>query len=127
MTLGVALHPLLEVAVPELDHPVAARAHQVVVVVATAESVAQLAGVVRERIDGAALVEKRECPVDGGETDVHPAAAQAIVDLRRGRVVCLARQLLDDQDTLRRVPDAVGREEGGCLLGPGHLSSIAAQ
>lgn len=75
------------------------------------EPVAELAGVVRERVDRAPLLEQAERPVDRGQPDVGALTAQAVVEACRGDVVVLAGELLDDEDALRRLPDAVPGED----------------
>jgi len=73
--LGAALHPRLEIAVRQLDDAVAAGADEVMMVDVAAEPVAELACVVRERIDGAMLVEERQCPVHGRQPDAGALSA----------------------------------------------------
>ena len=70
MPLGAALYPTLEVAIVELDDPVALGADEMMVVLVAAEPVAELPGMVGERVDHALFGEDRERPVHGREGDV---------------------------------------------------------
>ena len=120
--LGAPLDPGVEIAVVQLYHPVAPRAHQVVVVRVGAQPVADLSGVVGHRVDRALFVKQREGPVDGGQADVHSALPQPVVELHRSRVIRLVRELLDYQDTLRSLADALAREKRTCLLCSRHVA-----
>src|SRR5215218_362294 len=86
---GAALQPVLELAVAQLDDPVALVAYEVVVVPVAAEAVAGVARVMHERVDDAVIAEKRERSVHGRQADTLAPRAQASVDLLRGRVVGL--------------------------------------
>jgi len=119
--LGAAPYPRLQVAVRELDDAMAARADQVVVVNVSAEPVAELAGVVGERVHRAVLLEEGQRAVDGGEPDVGASSTQPVVQLAGGDVVVLARQLLDDPDSLGRLPDPAPGEKDGCLIRRAHV------
>ena len=106
--------PRVEVALVELDDAVAALADQVVVVSAAAQAVAGLARAVRERVDSAALGQRREGAVDGCEADALALRAQAIVDLLRGRAVGLGARTSSTRDPLgrRADPEAASAERG---------------
>jgi hypothetical protein len=103
---GDALEPRLEVALLELDHFVASRAHEMVVVLLAAEAVAHLARVVGERLDDARVGEEAQGPIDGRETGRPAAPPQPLVQLLSRRVVPLANELPEDSHALRGRPHA---------------------
>ena len=114
---GDVVEPRVETAVRELDHAMAARANEVVVVLPAAEAVAGLARPVREHVDDALVGQDREGPVDRREADPLPAGSEALVQLLGGRVVRLAGELGKHAQALRRRPQASLLEERdrGCL------------
>ena len=93
---------LIEAALRQLDNPVATGANEVVMVALAAEPVASLGGIVRERVDDPVLGQRAERPVDGREADSLAAGAQAAVELLRGDVVRLARELVEHPQPLPR-------------------------
>src|SRR5262249_12776210 len=121
-TVGTAEpgEPRLQVALAELHHTVAALADEVMVVAAAAQAKARLAGTVRKRVDGAALRERGERPVDGREADAPALRAQAIVDLLGGCAVRLVAQCLEHGDALRRRAQAEAGEECAVALHSRH-------
>jgi hypothetical protein len=119
--LCTSFHPRLEIAVGQLDDAMAAGADEMMVVDVAAQPVAELAGVVRQRVHGAVLMEERQRPVHGGQPDAGALPAQPVVELTSGDVVALARQLLDDLEPLGRLPDPVAGEESGCLIRRAHV------
>ena len=128
---GDVVEPRVEPAVRELDHAVAARAHEVVVVLAAAEAVAGLARAVREHVDDAFVGQDGERAVHGGEADALPAGAEALVQLLRGGVVRLARELREHARALRRRADAPLAEQCRCLPlrlpRPGHAATVPGE
>ena len=110
-----AVEPGVELAVADLDDPVAVGADEVVVVRVAAPAVAELATVVRERVDGAGAREQGERPVDGREADPLAAAAETLVERLCRHVVALAHELGEDVDPLARGAYAETADEG---LGP---------
>ena len=67
-----------------------------------AEPVAGLERVVRERVDDPVLGESAQRSVDGRKADSLPLLAQTAVELLRGHVVRLARELLQHSEPLPR-------------------------
>ena len=130
------VEPGVEAAAGELHHPVAGRAHQVVVVLAAAEPVARLPWPVREDVDDTLLGEDGERAVDGREADAAAACPQALVQLLRRGVVRLAHELGEDPRPLcRRAKPALLQERRGprlrprhpCLPGSGHAATLASR
>ena len=103
---GDVVDPRVEAAVGELDHAVAARAHEVVVVLPAAYAVARLAGTVREHVDDALVGEHGERAVHRRQADALAAGAKALVQLLRGGVVRLADELGEHARPLRGRADA---------------------
>jgi hypothetical protein len=101
---GEAGQPRVELARAELDDPVALGADEVVVMPFAAKAVADLVGMMLQRIDDAVLAEEGERPVDGRQTDRLSAAAQPCVDLLRGRVVGLRSERPEHCKALTRRP-----------------------
>ena len=71
-----------------------------------APAIAELARLVRERVDRAGVGEERERPVDGREAEALAPAAEPGVELLGGHVVALAHQLRGDDQPLTRGADA---------------------
>ena len=114
--LGRATEPLLEFAVGELDDAVTTGADEMVVVILAAHPVAELAGVVGDRVDDSPLVEQSERPVDGGEPDAAAFSAHAGVQALGRDVVALSGELGDDRDALGGGAQAVTLQQPlGCL------------
>jgi zinc transport system substrate-binding protein len=109
--LGRATEPLLEFAVGELNDAVAPGADEMVVVILAAHPVAELAGVVGNRVDDSPLVEQSERPVDGGEPDAAAFRAHAGVQALGRDVVALSGELGDDRDALGGRAEAVPLEQ----------------
>jgi hypothetical protein len=103
--------PLLEPAFAELDHAVAARADEVMVVVLAAPAVAELARVVRKNVDRALAGQARERAVDGRQAEAFAALLEPRVKLLGRDVIVFVLELRDDRDALRRGPHA-GMPEG---------------
>ena len=101
---GEAVEPRVELALAELDDPMAAGADEVMVMLVAAPPVAELVGAMRDRVDDALALEQAERPVDGGEPDAPAAAAEAGVELLRGDVVLFAHELGENLDALPRRP-----------------------
>jgi len=78
----------------------------VVMVALAAKPVAGLERVVRERVDDPVLGESAQRSVDGREADSVPLFAQTAVELLRGHVVRLARELLEHAEPLPRHAEA---------------------
>jgi hypothetical protein len=110
---GSLAEPEVQIAVDELDHPVAALADQMVVMLLATESVARLPRVMAERIDGATLAERRERPVHSREPDACAAAGEDGMDLLGGRVVSLGSEDPEHGDALARRPEAAALEKVG--------------
>lgn len=108
---GEPLERGLELAAAELDHAMAARADEVVVVVVPAPPVADLSGAVGEGVDGAGAREERERPVHGRKPERFSPGAEAGVEILRRHVVALAQELACDRDPLPRRSNA-GLGEG---------------
>jgi len=108
---GDAVEPVAEIALPHLDDAVAALAEQMVVVRVAAEPVALLGAVVGEDVDDAALAQKRERAVDGGQARARVALAEPRPELLRGRVVPLAGELLEHLEPPRCRTDALALEQ----------------
>jgi hypothetical protein len=72
---GALVEPGVEVTLRELDHSMAPLADEMVMMPFAAEAVARLARVVVERVHRAALAERSQRPVDGGETDTVAASS----------------------------------------------------
>ena len=104
--LGDVVQPRIEPAVRELDHAVAARADEVVVVLPAAEAVAGLARAVGEDVDDTLVGQDGERPVHGREADPLAAGTEALVELLRGRIVRLADELGEHARALRGRADA---------------------
>lgn len=103
--------PSVEVAVAELDDAVAGAADEVMVVALAAEPVADLAGMVHQRVHDSVLAEQRERAVDGRESDCIAARDEPPMDLLRRRVVRLSGQGVQHREPLPRGTDAVSVEE----------------
>lgn len=105
---GSAARPVAEVAALELDHAMTTLADQMMVMPVTAEAIAALLGVVRERIDHPPVAQEVEGAVDGRETD-RPVAlvAQPLPESLRGRVVRLVGKLGQDGEPLLRRADVL--------------------
>jgi hypothetical protein len=101
---SASAEPRIEVAVGELDDPVALLADEVVMVALAAEAVADLASVVHQRIDGATTAEGRKRPVDRCEADTISPARERGMDLLRGGVVPLGSKGGEDGKALARRP-----------------------
>ena len=71
-----------------------------VVVADAAEPVAELAAVVGQGVDNAALGEQGECAVHRGQTDPHSAVSEPLEELLSSDVVRLSRKLFDDVQAL---------------------------
>lgn len=69
MVGGDTGEPAVEPALCDLDHPVAPRADQMVVVLVAAAAVADLTGVVAERIYETGVRERLQSPVDSREPE----------------------------------------------------------
>ena len=111
------LEARLEVAVPELDDAVAARADEMVVVLVGADAVAELARVVAQGVDDAPLAQRGQRAVDGREADVVAVGADALVELLRRHVVALLHELGEHGEALPCRPEPAAFEEQ-----PGSLS-----
>ena len=72
-----------------------------------APPVAELPGVVGERVDDPRVGEERERPVHGREPEAFAAGAQPGVELLRGHVVAFANELRGHGEPPRRGPQAV--------------------
>ena len=108
---GEAGEPAVEVAVAELDDAVARAADEMVMVSLAAEAVADLAGMVHQRVHYAVLTEERKGAVHGRESHCFAAGDEPPVDLLRGRVVRLRGQSVEHRYPLPRGTDAVSSEE----------------
>jgi hypothetical protein len=97
-----ALEAGLEVALAELDDPVAARADEVVMMLIRAQAIAELSRPVAEDIDHPLLAEAGKGPVDGGQADGGALCAHPLMELLGRHVVLLLEQLGQDRDALRR-------------------------
>ena len=109
--LGGGVHPVVQPALPDLDHAVAPLAEPVMVMLVTAEPVALLAAVMRQDVHHAGLAQERERPVHGGEAGGRAALAEPAPELLRRHVVALSRQLLEHFEPARRRADAVPLEQ----------------
>ena len=103
--------PSVEVAVAEFHDAVASAADEMMVVTLAAKAIADLAGMVHQRVHDSVLAEQRERAVDGCESDCIAARDEAPMDLLRRRVVRLRRQRLQHCEPLPRGTDAVPVEE----------------
>jgi zinc transport system substrate-binding protein len=121
------LQPGLEVALVELDDATAARADEVMVMALAAPAVAELSGVVRERVDDALLGQEPQRAVDGREAEPLPATAQAFVQLLRGDVVAFTHQLGEHDHPLARSPhsDTLQEADDLRLLAARHGAMLA--
>jgi zinc transport system substrate-binding protein len=108
---GETGEPAVEVAVAELYDAVAGVAHEMVMMALAAKAVADLAGMVHQRVHDPGLAEQRERPVDGGQPDCIATRDEPPVDLLRGRVVRLRGQGIEHRKPLARGTDAVPGEE----------------
>ena len=99
---GEAGEPPVEVAVAELDDAVARAADEMVMMSLAAEAVADLAGMVHQRVHDFVLAEEGERAVDGRESDGIAARREPPVDLLRGRVVGLRGQGVEHREPLTR-------------------------
>jgi hypothetical protein len=102
---GHPLEPVVEAAVGQLDHAVAAGADEVMVVLVAADPVAALLGAVREDVDDALLGQDAERAVDGREADALAAVAEPAEKLLGGRVVRLPGELLEHPQPLSGRPE----------------------
>ncbi len=73
MVGGDTGEPAVEPALCDLDDPVAPRADQMVVVLVAAASVADLTGVVAERVYETGFRKRLQSPVDGRESETFTA------------------------------------------------------
>ena len=117
-----AREPAVEPALGQLDHAMALRAHQVMVMALAAEAVAGLAAAVRELVDDPLAGERAQRAVHRRQSDAIAARDQAAVDLLGGRVVRLGRQHLEDSHPLAGRPEA-GALERGCRLTGVHVGT----
>ncbi len=99
---GEAGEPGVEVAVAELDDAVARAADEVMVMALAAEPVADLAGMVHQRIYDTGLAEEREGAVDSCEADGVAARGEPPVNLLRRGVVRLRGQSIQHREALAR-------------------------
>jgi hypothetical protein len=107
LLLGDPVNPGAQIAADELDDPVTPRAQQVVmVVVAAAEAIAALGGVMAEDLHEAAVDERRQRSIDGRQPDPLASAPKPLEELVSGRVVALFDELGEHQRTLPGRPQA---------------------
>src|SRR5206468_6549264 len=90
----------------ELGDAVAPLADQVMVMALPAQAITGLARAMGELVHDAVLAEERERPVDGGEAHRLATPPEPRVDLLRGGVVRLAREGVQDEQTLARAAHA---------------------
>lgn len=105
-----AIEPRLELALPELDDLMALGAGQVVMMLAAAEAVADLARAMHERVDDAVAAQQSERPVHGRKADGGSSRANRLVNVLRGRVVRLGGERLEHPHPLARRPNPPGLE-----------------
>jgi hypothetical protein len=114
--LGAELvQPAFELAVAELDHPMAVGADEVVMVLVAAEAIADLAGMVHEGVDRASLAQERERAIDRREPDRLALRAKPCMDLLRAGVVGLRRQCVEHAEPLAGRRHGAASEERAML------------
>ena len=118
----------LEVASHELDHPMAARTDEMVMVLIGADAIAELAGMMAEDVDDPLVAKERERPVDRCEPDPAPAAPETSVELLRRHVVGLLDELAENRHALRGRTNPVPLEQplGPLTLRRGGTACFAA-
>jgi hypothetical protein len=104
-----------EVASHELDHAMATRADEMVMVVIGADAIAELAGMMAEDVDDPLVAKERERPVDRCEPDPVPAVPETSMELLRCHVVGLLDELAEHRHALRGRANPVPFEQP---LGP---------
>jgi hypothetical protein len=94
--------PRIEIAVAQLDHPMAPFADEVVMMSLAAQAVTGFAWAVHQRIHRAALAERRQRPVDSREPDAVPSGEESRVDLLCCGVVPFQGQGAEYREALLR-------------------------
>ncbi len=120
---GQPLEPGIELALPELHHPVAPVADEVMVMPVAAPAIAKLPLVVREDVDRTRVREEAERAVHRGEPEPLAALPEPRVQVLRRHVVVLATELGGHGDALMGCPQAEGgkrllRRAKGGVVGP---------
>jgi hypothetical protein len=95
-----AIEPRVELAFAKLDDLMALGTRQVVVMLISAEPVADLAWAVHERVNDAVTAQQAEGTVDGREADRDASCSQRFENLLGSRVVRLGLERLEDLEPL---------------------------
>lgn len=88
--------PLVEIAIAQLDDPVALLADEMVMVAAATQPVARLARMVQQCVDRAGAAQRSERPVHRRESDPLAGLEQGRMDLLRGGVVSFCGENTED-------------------------------
>src|SRR5215204_2347951 len=91
------VEPRIELTAGDLHDPMARGTDEVMVMLLAAPPIAELAGVVGERVHGAFARQDRQRSVHGGETRSLASVAETRVEGLRGQIVLLAHQLGEDE------------------------------